>query len=248
MSITAVIGGAGKTGEAVLRALAARHLESRSLTRADIDLNTGAGLTESLRGCHAVYALAPNFHQDEVGIAQRVVAAARQAGVARIVFHSVLQPQVSAMPHHFEKSRAEEVIINSGLEWAILQPCAYAQNFTPEVVSSLGYRADAPFSLVDLADVGQAAVRLLSDRETTYGTFEACGPTTSIAELSSLLGWEVKERAFTPADDSYAQKCMAAMFAYYNVHGLQGSSLALKNLLDREPTHAASALKHRSLK
>jgi len=29
------------------------------------------------------------------------------------------------------------------------------------------------------------------------------------------------------------------------VHGLQGSSLALKALLDREPTHAVSALKRR---
>ena len=65
------------------------------------------------------------------------------------------------------------------------------------------------------------------------------------AEVASLLGWEVRERAFTPADDSYAQKCIAAMFAYYNVHGLQGSSLALKALLDREPTHAVSALKRR---
>ena len=245
MSVTAVIGGAGKSGQAVLSALAARHLESKSLTRAEIDLNTGVGLTESLRGCHALYALAPNFHQDEVGIAERVVAAAKDAGVTRIVFHSVLQPQVSAMPHHLAKSRAEEVIINSGLEWAILQPCAYAQNFTPEVVGALGYRTDAPFSLVDLADVGQAAVRLLTDGATTYGTFEACGPTTSIAEVASLLGWEVRERAFTPVDDSYAQKCIAAMFAYYNVHGLQGSSLALKALLDREPTHAVSALKRR---
>ncbi|CAB4683378.1 unannotated protein [freshwater metagenome] len=245
MSSTAVIGGAGKTGQAILGALAARHLESRSLTRADIDLNTGAGLVESLRGCHALYALAPNFHPDEVAIAKRVVDAAREAGVTRVVFHSVLQPQLSAMPHHLAKSRAEEVVINSGLEWAILQPGPYAQNFTPEVVGALGYRADAPFSFVDLADVGQAAVRLLTDGATTYGIFEACGPTTSVSEVASLLGWQVQERAFTPSDDSYAQKCLAAMFAYYTEHGLQGSSLALKALLDREPTHAVSALKRR---
>ena len=57
-----------------------------------VDLGTGHGLAEASRGAAAVYHLAPNVHPDEVGMAERVCAAAERATVGRLVFHSVLNP------------------------------------------------------------------------------------------------------------------------------------------------------------
>ena len=238
----AVIGSEGKTGKSVIAALSARNYSTRALTRSNIDLESGHGLEENFQNVAAVYALAPNFHPDELGIAARVVLAARNAGVPRLVFHSVLQPQLPQMPHHVAKSEAEEIYINSGIEWAILQPCAYAQNLTAAVVANLPYSPEARFGFVDIADMAQAAVRLLTDPSTTHGIYEACGPETSVAEVGELMGWEVGKQRFK-SDGTYAGDCMEAMFEYYELHGLRGSSLTLKMLLEREPSHAVSALK-----
>jgi NAD(P)H dehydrogenase (quinone) len=245
----AVVGSSGKTGRAISAALIESGLEVRGLTRANVNLETGEGLIDAFAGCSAVYHLAPNLHPLEVEMARHVLTAAQQAGVEKLVFHSVLQPQISAMPHHVAKSRAEELVIASGLNWAILQPSAYAQNLTQSVVGALPYRASAPFSFVDLRDVALAAVRLITDEIATFGTFEASGPITSVEEVSAALGWQCAEvelahwRAGNSALPQYQFDALTAMFSYYNEHGLAGSAFTLTELLGREPVHALDALK-----
>jgi NAD(P)H dehydrogenase (quinone) len=245
----AVVGSGGKTGRAVVDALIESGLEVRGLTRANVNLETGVGLIDAFTGCSAVYHLAPNLHPLEVEMATQALAAAEQAGVERFVFHSVLHPQISAMPHHVAKSKAEELVIASGLKWAILQPSAYAQNLTESVVRDLPYRASAPFSFVDLHDVALAAVRLISDECTTFGIFEASGPITSVSEVSTALGWKCEEveleewLAINSAMPGYQLNALAAMFAHYNEHGLVGSSFTLTELLGRDPVHAIDAIR-----
>lgn len=245
----AVVGSTGKTGQAITAALSEAGLPHRGLTRADVNLETGDGLLDAFSGCSVVYHLAPNIHPLEVEIARNVLAAAKQAGVEKLVFHSVLQPQISAMPHHFAKARAEELVITSGLRWAILQPSAYSQNLSESVVGTLPYRASAPFSFVDLRDVALAAVRLITDESTTFGTFEASGPITSVGEVAAALNWRCAEmsladwRARNATLPSYQFEVLTAMFAYYDQHGLAGSTVTLAELIGREPLHAIDVLK-----
>jgi len=246
----AVVGSGGKTGQAVTTELARVGLKVRGLTRANVNLETGEGLLEAFANCSVVYHLAPNLHPLEVEIASHVLTAARKAGVEKLVFHSVLQPQISAMPHHFAKSRAEELVITSGLKWAILQPSAYAQNLNESVVSALPYSAGALFSFVDLRDVALAAVRLITDENTNFGTFEASGPITSVGEVSAALNWRCAEvslatwRTRNATLPSYQFETLAAMFAYYDEHGLTGSTITIAELIGREPRHAIDILRH----
>ena len=65
---------------------------------------------------------------DEVAYARAVMAAAQAQGVKRFVYHSVLHPQIEAMPHHWQKMRVEEMLFAAGFEPTILQPTAYMQN------------------------------------------------------------------------------------------------------------------------
>ena len=248
-----MIGSSGKTGRAVCTALDDVGIEVRALTRADVNLETGEGLASAFADCSVVYHMAPNLHPLEIEIAKNVLTAAKAAGVEKLIFHSVLQPQISVMPHHFAKSRVEELVIASGLKWAILQPGAYAQNLTALIVGALPYRATAPFSFVDLRDVSRAAVRLIMDEETCFGTFEAAGPITNVGEVSAALEWHCSEvslaewRTRNGTLPSYQFECLTAMFAYYDEYGLVGSSVTLTELIGREPIHAIEALRRGSL-
>jgi uncharacterized protein YbjT (DUF2867 family) len=216
------MGAAGKTGRAVLRALAARGQTVRAFVRRpeDAPIATALGahsvvsgdlrnpddLRRALDGAAAVYHLCPNVHADEVRIGQAVIAAAYAAGVRRFVFHSVLHPQTERMPHHWDKLRVEEALFETGLDVIILQPAPYMQNLLGGWAAITGqgnYRVPYPvgtrLSLVDLEDVAAVAAQVLDPAESRHvgATFELVGTPpltqTEVAEaLSAALGRSVQ--------------------------------------------------------
>src|SRR5215213_10977918 len=133
----------GRTGAAVVRALwlhgdGVRALVGHGRPRPELtalsadvvaaDLTDATAVEPLLEGAEGLYLIWPNFDPDETAGAAALLAAARRAGVARVVYHSVLRPQARSMPHHAAKDRVEEALDASGLAWRVLQPCAYADN------------------------------------------------------------------------------------------------------------------------
>ncbi|RBY76429.1 nucleoside-diphosphate sugar epimerase [Geodermatophilus sp. TF02-6] len=263
----------GQTGAAVVRALRARGEPVRAVVgrpRPRPEL-TGLGaevvvaeLTQPLpwadvlAGADALYLAWPNFDPDEAEGARALFGEARRAGVGRVVYHSVLRPQARSMPHHAGKDRAEEALDAAGLpSWRVLQPCAYAQNLDDQLpdVAATG-RLRSPWglrtaqSLVDLADVAEAAAVLLCEDGLDGGTFEAAGPEPLTApRLAELLGThlgrqvtaeDVVPRGEVPA--SYAGRCRRLMFDHYRAHGFVGSPRVLTALLGRPPRSFAEHL------
>ena len=215
-----VTGAAGKTGQAVLRALISRGETARALVRR-LDqipvveaLGVRAALVGDMRdpldmerafnGIQKVYQICPNVSPDEAAIGATAIAAARSAGVERFVFHSVLHPQAESMPHHWQKLRVEEQLFESGLTWTILQPVVYMQNIlvhwksiTQQGEYPVPYPAETRLSLVDLEDVAQVAALVLTEPGHTHATYELVGtPGLSqdlvAAILSQQLGRPVK--------------------------------------------------------
>lgn len=139
-----VTGAAGKTGRTIIQALAKSGETVRALVHRfdqvsslralgvdDVlvgDLRDQASMDRAAQGVRAIYHMAPNISPDEVSIGKTIIAAAQSADVERFVFHSVLHPQIEAMPHHWLKARVEELLFASGLPFTILQPTAYMQN------------------------------------------------------------------------------------------------------------------------
>jgi uncharacterized protein YbjT (DUF2867 family) len=178
--------------------------------------------------------------------------------VARVVYHSVLRPQLRVMPHHAAKDRAEEALDTSGLRgWRVLQPCAYADNLDGQLeaaqVSGVlrsywGLRTAQ--SLVDLRDVAAAAAVLLTEDGLDGGTFEAAGPepltAPDLAErIAAWLGDEVVAEDVVPGGEvptSYAGRCRRTMFDHYRSHGFTGSPRVLTALLGRPPRTFAEHL------
>ena len=270
----------GKTGKAVVAALAAKGSPVRALVRRDAQaaaaLAQGArevcvgsfddapALLRAVRGATAIYHICPNVSPNEVAYARAVVEAAAASGIHRLVYHSVLHPQIEAMPHHWDKMRAEEMLLGSGLDVTLLQPTAYMQNVLAgwrDIVEAGIYRIPYPIesrlSLVDLDDVAEAAALVLTRQGHGGASYELVGtaPLSQIEvarALSEALGKPVRavgepieawdSRAVAAGLGDHARDTLKKMFRYYAEHGLAGNPNVLGWLLGRPPaTFAAFA-------
>ncbi len=213
-----VTGAAGKTGQAVIRALLKRKKEIRALVHRDTqiqflqdlgvrevlagDISSRQTMNRALRGVKSVYHICPNASPDELQIGKIVIQAAQSAGAEHFVFHSVLHPQIELMPHHWQKMRVEELLFESGLPYTILQPAPYMQNilaYWNDIVNKSTYQV--PFAKntllnwVDLEDVAEAAARVLTESGYDGATYELCGPENlSQTELAQILSLSLRQR------------------------------------------------------
>ncbi len=264
-----VSGAGGKTGRAVLAALAARGVTVRPFLHHPLTLSgtsqpvignmiDPADWQQAMKGVDKVYHICPNMHPAEVEIGRMALAAAREAGLAHFVYHSVLHPQTEKMPHHWHKLRVEEMLFESGLPFTILQPTVYMQNIRAQwaAVSQAGvytipYPAQTPLSLVDLRDVAEAAAIVLTENGHEGATYELVGtlPLSQVAvaqQLGESTGHPVnvqeidlvtwKQNALAAGLADFAVAALGKMFRYYAQYGLRGNTAVLHYLLGREPT------------
>lgn len=272
-----ITGAAGKTGRAIIQALTkrgetVRALVHRSDQTASIkalgvdDVIVGNLLDQSViqqavQDVRAIYHIAPNVSPDEMSIGRIVIAAAQTASVERFVFHSVLHPQVEAMPHHWLKARVEELIFESNLPFTILQPTAYMQNVLAhwnQILEQgkypIPYSPETRLSLVDLEDVAEAAAIVLTEPGHIGATIELVGTEAMSqveiartladqlgrpveAEVVLLEEWERVARSSGLGD--YQILTLVKMFCYYESHGLIGNPNALRVLLQKPPASFA---------
>ncbi len=230
----AIVGGHGKTGRAVSAALEARGADVVTTGRDEHD-GPVVRLVAALQGCDAVYLIAPNLHPDEPGYVAHALDAAHTAGISRIGYHSVAAPYTPSMPHHLGKAVAEDLVRRSGLSWTILQPGPYLQNLDLTAPVRLPYRADATFGFADLDEVGEAAAIVLLEDGHAGATYELATRSATVAQLAAEAGVDVVvERAWDAAGlYPREREWLAAMFAYYDLHGLPVGTLTLNALLGR---------------
>ena len=269
-----VTGSAGKTGRAIAQALVKGRKPVRALVHRpdqvarlealgvdDVlvgDMLDLASVARAVQGVRAIYHIAPNVNPDEVTIGRIIINAARSANVERFVFHSVLHPQIEAMPHHWQKLRVEEMLFESGLFFTILQPTIYMQNILAhwdQIITNgnypVPYSPESRLSMVDLDDVAQVAVMALTEAGHQSAIYELVGVSamsqTDIAhmlseqlhrpvtvKIVSREDWERNARASGLGEFQIAT--LIKMFQYYEHYGFTGNSNVLSYLLQRDPT------------
>lgn len=275
-----ITGASGKTGQAIIKALAKRTANIRAIVHHPhqieaikaigageayaVDLNDQEGLAKVARDIQVIYHICPNVNPNEVEIGQTIITTARKCNIPRVVYHSVLHPQVEAMPHHWLKMRVEEMLFESGLDWTILQPCAYMQNIlagwktiTSDGIYYVPYKTESRLSIVDLEDIAEVAARVLLEEGHDYAIYELAGPQAlSQDEIANHLSRALrkpvvarvldravwKERAKASGMSSYAIETLIKMFEYYETNGLPGNPRVLSCLLERKPTTLAEFL------
>jgi uncharacterized protein YbjT (DUF2867 family) len=266
-----ITGASGKTGKALIRSLAAAGHKVRALVRkpdqrAEL-LALGAAetivgdmccledITRAAEGVLAIYHIPPNVSADELRMGEIAIQSALASGVERFVYHSVLHPQIERMPHHWEKLRVEERLMESTLNFTVLQPAAYMQNILglwmaiiESGVYEVPYSVETRLSVVDLDDVAEAARIVLTESGHDWAFYELAGPQPlSQLDIAHILSEEInrpvvarrlpietwKKRTARAGMGDYAMRTLIAMFNYYDDFGLKGNSRVLETLIGR---------------
>jgi uncharacterized protein YbjT (DUF2867 family) len=267
-----MVGATGKYASYVVPELKQRGVIVRALVRdqdkADAARQQGADEAlvgdlrdlESLRaaaqGVEGVFHLNPAFAPDEAALGVAMVEAAMAAGVRKFVFSSVIHPSIAALSNHAAKRPVEEALCESGMQFIILQPTMFMQNFDggwQAVVEkgqfALPYSKQAKASYVDYRDVAEVAALALTSDRLDYGTFELCAAgMVDRVELAAIMSAAIDRpiAAGEPSFDEWAQTAripegairegMKKMYAHYDRYGFPGgNALVLQAILGREP-------------
>jgi uncharacterized protein YbjT (DUF2867 family) len=267
-----VVGAAGHFAGLVVPALAGRGVSVRGLVRdekqgeqarrngaAEVaigDLRNRASIDAALRGVGAAFYIAPVYQKDEAQMGLPFVAAAKAAGVRRIVFSSAIHPVIGKLQNHIQKVPVEEAVVESGMEFTILNPTVFYQNLAaawPGVVKAgtfaEPFSASARISRVDYRDVAEVAAIAFAGDRLLNGTFELCADGgldrgEVAAVMGEVLGRPIEAiapdfrtwvaQAKLPYDEHQTEE-LKAMYDYYDRHGLVGNALTLRAILGREP-------------
>lgn len=271
----AVIGAAGNTGRPLMQALLRRGAAPRAILRdanrasalngiidvAVADIGDRAALVKALRGIDVVHFIPPLYQAAEEPFAGNVVAAAGEAGVGRLTYHSVLHAHTPAMPHHVRKARIEIMIRDSELAWTIVQPAMYTSTplrFFDVARTALEppFSLDTPFNPIDPADLADAVAAVLVEDGHDFATYELAGvERLNFRRMGEIISGVLARPVLTqsiapdaalarrPNFDAAMQVQARAMYAQYDAHGLPGNGNVLKMILKREPTNFAESMR-----
>ena len=276
MSMSVLVTGShGRTGKPVVKALAdhrgadviafvrdsAQESEMKDLGASAVavgDMQDQGSIANAVEGCDAVVHIGPPMHPDEKTMTGYVLDAAKKANLSRFIYYSVMHPLRREVRHHRLKLDTEEMIIESGLPYTIIQPIRYMQHLEPiwkrvvnEGVHAMPFNTQFKFSVVDLMDLAEATAIMILEDGWLYGTFELAGPEalsqSDMADIiSKVIGKPIKAdqvpisamqekaRAGGASDDRVEQ--MTIMNEHYDAFGFLGNSKILERILGRTPT------------
>jgi uncharacterized protein YbjT (DUF2867 family) len=264
-----VIGATGQFAGLVVPALVSRGVQVRAFVHnpakqgqatdagadetAAGDLRHPASVRAALDGVDGVFLILPAFAPDTSALGTGVVAAARSAGVRRVVFSGVYHPSLSLV-NHASTRPVEEALYRSDLEFTVLQPAMFMQGLlggwqsaVDDGVFVMPYSKDSAMTFVDYRDVAEAAAIAFATDDLVNGTFElAAGGTATRTAIAALMtryaGREVTAQDVEPGAALQQMPAgpmkhgLLAMFADYTAHGFRGgNSLALRTILGRAP-------------
>ena len=167
-------------------------------------------LAPALDGVHAVFLLTDGLHIAAHN--QRFVAAARRAGVERIVKQSARGVGHGGTdPITTLHRAAEETIRDSGIGWTFLRPTGFMSNALNWAgMIAADQVVHAPFAagraaVVDPADIAAVAAACLTQDGHNHRVYELTGPeplspADQVAILSQVLGRDLRYAEADPAD------------------------------------------------
>jgi uncharacterized protein YbjT (DUF2867 family) len=193
-----ILGGTGKTGRRIagrLRA-AGRPVRTAARTGGDIgfDLDDPDTWAPALDGVTAAYLIEPNLQAastDRQARIPRLVTEAVAAGARRLVLLSA--PGADHDKHPLKP--AERAVRGCGVQWTILRPTWFAQNFS-EAAWRLGILSgnlslptgDGRTPFIDAEDIAEVAVSALTEDRHNGQVYVLTGPrAVSFGEAADLI-------------------------------------------------------------
>ncbi|WP_156176522.1 SDR family oxidoreductase [Pseudomonas veronii] len=192
-----------------------------------------------------------------------VIAAAKGAGVKRIVYTSLLHADTSSLSLATEHVATEAALKDSGLVHTVLRNGWYSENHTASIPAALqagffaGSAGDGRISAATRADFADAAVAVLAGEGHDGKVYELAGdaPYTLselAAELSRQVGREIPYRNLPPAEyaallrEAGISDAYAEAIAQFDVDASTGALFddgrELSRLIGRPTTPLADAV------
>ena len=257
-----VAGATGKQGGAVVEALLARGHRVRALTRNSAspaanrlrergveiavgDLTNRDSLVRAMRDADAAYAMSTPYEQgNEKEIAQGIAIsdAAKEAGVAHLVYSSVASANRATGVGHFDgKYEVEKHIKASGVPHTIVAPVFFMENLVqPWTIPGLrqgklamALPASRSLQQIAVADIGAFVATVIERRDATFGRrFDIAGDELTgdqaAAVLSEVTGREIRYEGFPAAALRAQGKDMARMFEWFDTTGYAADIKSLR--------------------
>jgi uncharacterized protein YbjT (DUF2867 family) len=218
-----VLGATGKTGRRVTARLRAVGKTVRAASRsgeARFDWADPSTWDDLVQGVSAVYVIAPGVP----GPTHEFVPLAVAAGVRRFVLLSGRgADSCGDSGFGLDMLSAEQAVRASGVEWSILRPSNFSQNFdedifhAPIMAGELALPAgDVVEPFIDVEDVADVAVALLTEPGHAGRTYELSGPRgltfrEATEEIARASGRAVRYREVSL--EEYAAALVAQGFA-----------------------------------
>ena len=159
---------------------------SAEVVRADLMLTTDCA--RIVHDATSIYHIGPSFHPTETELGKNMVDAAVAEskrpgnGFKHFILSSVIQTQLRKLMNHDVKRYIEEYVMESGLNYTILKPTTFMDNFTPALENLVKQAAtgkrelefQAPwntnilFSEIARLDLGDASLKIIKEREKHY--------------------------------------------------------------------------------
>ncbi|GAA1713372.1 NAD(P)H-binding protein [Streptomyces yatensis] len=255
---TLVLGATGKTGRRILARLRLRGTPVRAASRSSrtrFDWSDPGGWDAALRGVDVAYVVAPRVP----GPVHEFVARAEAAGVRRLVLLSGRGSDTwGDSSFGLDMRSAEDAVRGSALEWTVLRPSNFAQNFDEDVFHAALVAGElalpagtVPEPFIDAEDVADAAAAVLTEPDRHTGRiYELTGPRAltfgeAVELISRTSGRPIAYRQVSPAQYTAAlveegvgeedAHHVAEMFVLMERGLLAGTTDDLATVLGRAP-------------
>ncbi|HEY9010550.1 MAG TPA: NAD(P)H-binding protein [Devosia sp.] len=197
-----VLGATGKSGRRLVPQLKARGLTVRAASRqpgdghVPFDWMDPSSYRPALPGMDAVYLVTPAGVADPSSMVDALLGEARTAGVRRVVLVSSMGVEFPGEPTDSGRLKVERLVAGSGLEWTVLRPGGFNQNFSEdfllpgvlhgEVATATG---EGKVGFIDAADIAAVATATLTEDGHAGAIYTLTGPEAlSFADAITIIG------------------------------------------------------------
>ena len=260
---TIVLGGNGLIGRKLLPLLRGAGVQVKSAGRSAAEIrfnwNDQSTFRPALSGARSLYLVPPAMLARPAPAVTELLEAAKDAGIARVVAVSSLGVTFPTEPSGSGRLEYEAVVRASGLDWSILRPSGFMQNFSegfmlPTIRNAGVVTSAAGFgkvAMVDTADIASVAFALLTRDDYIAKVLELTGPQThDFVEMAAIIS-AASRRAirYQPVEEPQMEQMMRAAGIPADYASIllddqrairEGSAAVVtsdvRDIVDREPT------------
>ncbi len=197
-----VIGATGKTGRRLVPRLRALGVDVRAGSRRPAEGRTLFDWDRpdthgpALAGADAVYLVGPELVEDPTAAVGPFLERSERAGVGRVVVLSSMGVEFPNEGPGSGRHKMEQQVKASGLEWTILRPGGFNQNFSEDFLLPGILQADTiatatgdgAVAFVDADDIAAVAAAALTEGGHAGATYTVTGPEAlTFAEAASVI-------------------------------------------------------------